>query len=72
MRDPRIEPREGDVLRQGNRAVMVHFVRGGEVFFGATDGERSSLGGGRMPLEAFREAARGVEADAWEGGADLV
>lgn len=62
MRDPRSDPRPGDVLRGKNSMgttveTRIHFVHSGQVFFGSAD----SLGGGRMSIENYRIQAKDAE-----------
>lgn len=53
-RDPRMDPKEGDLLYRGDQEVEIHLVKDDKVYFGA----RGRIGGGQMSLEEFRESAK--------------
>lgn len=78
-RDPRIEPRPGDVLRKGDREIMVHFVERGQVYFDRTCD--FGFSGARITIEQFREHAQeadrvevigGPKNRRWFDGPDLM
>ena len=58
-RDPRTDPREGDVLYQANRTRELHVekVDGEEVGYRVTDGHGGLLAAYRTPLINWRESA---------------
>ena len=58
-RDPRTDPREGDVLYQANgtRELHVEKVDGEEVAYRVTDGNGGLLAAYRTPLINWRESA---------------
>jgi hypothetical protein len=60
-RDPRIEPRAGDVLSNGRRVVEIDFVCAFAVFVRRYHGEQPCACGGGvvwLPPEEFRAHAR--------------
>lgn len=73
-RDPRIDPRPGDVLSKGSNAIMVHWVHGDTVYLGGYEPEtqRSPLGGWQVPLAVWRQVAQQADSvhaiDIEEGG----
>jgi len=58
-RDPRIDPREGDVLYQANgtREIHVDKVGADKVGYRVTDGNGGLLAAYRIPLANWRESA---------------
>lgn len=58
-RDPRTDPKEGDVLHQasGPLQLLVDKVDSEEVAYRVTDGHGGLLGAYRTPLSIWREAA---------------
>ena len=58
-RDPRTDPKEGDVLYQarGTRELLVDKVDGEEVAYRVTDGRGGLVGAYRIPLANWRESA---------------
>ncbi|MEA3225093.1 MAG: hypothetical protein U9Q07_04020 [Planctomycetota bacterium] len=59
-RDPQIDPKEGDVLRQvpGTREILIDRVSDKEVAYRVTDGCGGLVGAYRMNLADWCEAMR--------------
>lgn len=57
MRDPRVDPKAGDILTNGTQRVMIHIVDNGVVYFGSED----CLGGYQMCIEQYRLQAKDAE-----------
>ena len=57
-RDPRIDPREGDVLRQknGRCELLVDLVRDGWVYYRVTDGKGGLIAARKMVLKDWCRA----------------
>lgn len=56
-RDPRVDPQPGDVLRRGEKQIMIHAVEHGHVYFGNTE----QLVGRWIEIDRFREDAKEAE-----------
>lgn len=60
MRDPRIDPQPGDVLRKAGKAVRIHQRDDKYVYFDRlVDGAYAPAG--RMQLDVFREFGKDAE-----------
>lgn len=59
MRDPRVDPREGDILREstGERKLIVDWVDDEEIYWRVFDGNGGLLCALKMSVDEWKEEA---------------